>query len=82
MGLLDFLFRRHSPESVVSLAQLREKLRRGHRVILVETLAEHAFRKGHLPGAVNMPRSKVAELAPMLLPDKGADIIVYCKSRT
>jgi rhodanese-related sulfurtransferase len=32
----------------------------------------------HLPGAVNLPPGRVAELAPRLLPDKDAEIVVYC----
>ena len=76
MGLFD----KHGP--TVSLDELRARMQRGDKFVLVEALADHAYRKGHLPGAVNLPRSKVDALAPSLLPDKGAEIIVYCKART
>lgn len=76
MGLSAF----HGP--IVSLDELRAKMQRGDTFVLVEALAEHAYRKGHLPGAMNLPRSKVDALAPSLLPDKGAEIIVYCRART
>ena len=49
---------------------------------LVETLPEAAFQKAHLPGAVNLPPDRLRGLAPRLLPDKGAPIIVYCASPT
>ena len=48
---------------------------RGDAFVLVETLPEEAFRRVHLPGAVNL--TDVGEI-PTLLPDKGAEIITYC----
>jgi rhodanese-related sulfurtransferase len=52
------------------------------RPIIVEALSEANFAKGHLPGAINMPRAKVRELAPKLIPDLGAQIVTYCKGPT
>jgi rhodanese-related sulfurtransferase len=66
----------------ISTAELVAKLERGDRFHLVESLAAAAFRKGHLPGAINLPRAKVAALAPSLLPDKDVEIVVYCRGRT
>ena len=48
---------------------------RGDEFVLVETLPEEAFRRVHLPGAVNL--TDMGEI-PALLPDKGAEIITYC----
>jgi hypothetical protein len=31
-----------------------------------------------LPGALNLPPGKTAEMAPDLLPDKNAEIVLYC----
>jgi rhodanese-related sulfurtransferase len=36
------------------------------------------YRKAHLPGAINIPHDRVDELAPRLLPDETAAIVVYC----
>ena len=66
----------------VSREELKAKMDRGERFTLVETLAEVAYQHAHLPGAINLPPERVRELAPRLLPDKGADIIVYCASPT
>ena len=62
--------------------ELKKKIDRGDHFKLVETLAEEKFHKGHLPGAVNLPPERITELAPTLLPDKSAEIIVYCASPT
>jgi rhodanese-related sulfurtransferase len=50
--------------------------------ILVEALPPRYFLEGHLPGAVHLPHDQVRALGPMLLPDKEADIVVYCASAT
>lgn len=61
---------------------LKEKIERGEEFHLVEALPESMYRQGHLPGAVNVPPPKVSELAPELLPDKSALIVVYCANPT
>jgi rhodanese-related sulfurtransferase len=62
--------------------ELKAKIDRGDPFTLVETLPEPAFRKAHLPGAVNLPPDRVRELASQVLPDKEAEIVVYCSSFT
>ncbi len=49
-------------------------------VTVVEALGQSYFEQGHLPGAVNIPHTEVAQLAPSLLPDKDAAIVVYCSN--
>lgn len=66
----------------VSREELKDKIDRGEAFTLVETLPEVAYKHEHLPGAINLPPDRVRELAPGLLPDKGAEIIVYCSSPT
>ena len=66
----------------VSRDELKGKMDRGESFTLVETLQEVAYKHEHLPGAVNLPPDRVRELAPTVLPDKGAEIIVYCSSPT
>jgi len=66
----------------ISRDELREKIDRGDSFVLVEILAPTTFHHAHLPGAINMPPDQVTELAAKLLPDKQADIVVYCASPT
>ena len=61
---------------------LKAKIDRRDNFSLVETLARTAYEHGHLPGAINLPPDRVTELALSLLPDKSADIVVYCGSPT
>lgn len=66
----------------ISRDELKQKIDRGDKFHLVETLAETAFHHAHLPRAINLPPDQVEELAPVLLPDKDAEIIVYCAKST
>ena len=62
----------------ISRDEIKSLLDRGAPVTLVEALPPSYYHEAHLPGALNLPHDQVAELAPSLLPDKHAAIIVYC----
>ena len=62
--------------------ELKAKMDRGDPIILLEVLAPQYYRHSHLPGALNLPPGKVAEMAPDLLPDKEAEIVLYCWDTT
>lgn len=64
--------------ATISRDDLKAKLDRGERVTIVEALPEPYYRKAHLPGAILLPHDQVDDLAPSLLPDKSAAIVVYC----
>ena len=60
--------------------ELKAKIDRGDDVVLVETLDPEYHEDAHLPGALNLPPDQIGELAPQILPDKDANIVVYCMS--
>jgi rhodanese-related sulfurtransferase len=68
--------------ATIEREELKRKMDAGEEFLLVETLAPVAYAHEHLPGAINLPPDRVRELAPNLLPDKSAEIIVYCSSPT
>ncbi|HZN92369.1 MAG TPA: rhodanese-like domain-containing protein [Myxococcales bacterium] len=82
MGLLARLRRLFGGRSGVPHISTEELRDANPRPVLVEALNANAYSKGHLPGAINIPRAKVQELAPTLIPDLGAAIVTYCKSPT
>ncbi len=65
----------------ISREELKGKLDRGEGVVVVETLGPAYYEDAHLPGAINIPHTEVDELAPKLLPDKAAQVVVYCSYR-
>ncbi len=66
--------------ATISREDLKAKLDRGDDFSLVETLPEKQYRHTYLPSAINLPPGRVRELTPEVLPDKDADIVVYCGS--
>ena len=66
--------------ATISRQDLQAKINRHDKFSLVETLAADHFRQGHLPGAINLPPDQVHDHASRVLPDKGAEIVVYCGS--
>jgi rhodanese-related sulfurtransferase len=62
----------------ISRDELKAKMDRGEDFVLVDTMPKRYYRHSHLPGAINLPADQVRERAPELLPDRDAEIIVYC----
>jgi len=52
------------------------------KATLAEALPEKYWRDWHLPGAKHLPHDQVRQLAPDVLPDLDAEIVVYCASST
>lgn len=65
----------------LSLDAVRVRLDLG-RVTLIEALPARYFEAGHLPGAININHDEIGEKAPHLLPDREAELIVYCSGET
>lgn len=72
------------PEELATIGrdELKKKIDNKDYFFLVETLAPEYYNHAHLPGAVNLPPDRVRELAPGVLPEKTADIVVYCAKFT
>ena len=66
----------------ISAQELAESLSGERPPQLAEILGPEYFASGHLPGAINLPLEGFAENALRLLPDKQADIVVYCHHGT
>ena len=71
-----------TPVNTISRDELKSKLNRREKFTLLETLPKNAYEHAHIPTAKNLPPGEVKTLAPTLLPDKNAEIIVYCGSPT
>ena len=62
----------------ISRDELYEKVQRGDAFFLFEVLPRMYWRKHHLPGARSLPLEDVESTVPTLVPDKRAEIVVYC----
>ena len=70
--------RGHDGVAQITRDELRARVEQGPPLVLLETLPVGYWRKAHLPGAGNLPPDQVRALAPSLVPDKRAEIVVYC----
>ena len=66
---------------IVGLEELKQKLEsggNGHPLVVVDCREQDEYRAGYIPGAVHIPRGFLEMQAEQKLPDKRAEIIVYC----
>ena len=66
----------------ITREEIEEKLQRRDEFTIVDVLAPEGYAQAHLPTAINIPADRVSKLAPTELPDRTADIVVYCASPT
>ena len=66
----------------ITLAELKSRLASAVPPTLLEALPQRYYAQKHLPGARLFPHDQVEQLAPRVVPDKNAEIVVYCASRT
>ena len=64
----------------LTLEQLNARRSINPALVLAEALPEKYYRDGHLPGARHLPHDQVTELAAQVLPERAAEIVVYCAS--
>jgi rhodanese-related sulfurtransferase len=64
--------------STISRDQLRAKIDARDDFHLFEVLPEPYYRKNHLPGAIHLPPNEVAETVERMVPQRDAEIVVYC----
>lgn len=61
----------------ISPEDLNEHLAHAPNAILIDVLSHGAFRKQHIPGAINVPLDQVEEIIPTITA-KNQQLIVYC----
>jgi Rhodanese-like domain len=61
----------------VSGEELRRRLNDASLTIL-DVLPAESYAAGHIPHALSLPLQTIARRAPELLPDRSAEIIIYC----
>lgn len=62
----------------IGRAELKEMIDRGDTFALFEVLPRMYWRKHHLPGAHSLPLDELGEIVPRLVPDRSAEIVLYC----
>jgi molybdopterin/thiamine biosynthesis adenylyltransferase/rhodanese-related sulfurtransferase len=66
----------------ISLDDLKKRTESGKSPLLVDVREKDEFKAGFIPGAVHVPRGFLEMQAEQKLPDKAAEIVVYCAGGT
>jgi len=64
----------------ITREEIKEKYDTQEPMVIIEALPKKYYEAEHLPSAINIPHDEIKTLAPDLLPDKDAFIVVYCAS--
>lgn len=65
----------------ISYQELRKRLR-DPRLHVVDALVPESYRVEHIAGAINLPLADIERQASVLLPDRNAEIAIYCAKFT
>ncbi|MCL2455991.1 MAG: rhodanese-like domain-containing protein [Defluviitaleaceae bacterium] len=64
----------------ITALEAREMMRKYPNAIILDVRTPDEFATGKIPGAILLPDYTIRERAHMILPDKTALILVYCRS--
>ena len=71
----------HADAQEISREELRGRLG-DPSLTIVDVLPAASFKAAHIPGALSIPLEEITSRAPDLLPDRAAEIVVYCGKLT
>ena len=61
-----------------NVPEVKKRMDRGDKFILVDVREESEYAKDHLPGAVHMGKGVIERDIEMRVPDLNAEMILYC----
>jgi rhodanese-related sulfurtransferase len=71
-----------APESdEISREELHRRLR-DSSLVVVDVLSKDIYDSGHIPSAINLPLDEITTHAAEALPNRAAEIAVYCGAFT
>ena len=64
----------------ITAAEAKQKMAANPQAVVLDVRTAEEYREKHIPKAVLLPLAEVKEKAAVVLPDKNAEILVYCRS--
>lgn len=64
----------------ITAAEAKQKMAANPQAVVLDVRNADEYREKHIPQAVLLPLAEVKEKASAVLPDKNAEILVYCRS--
>jgi rhodanese-related sulfurtransferase len=79
-GPMDFVNAAKAKITEVSAEQVKADLDAGKKFILLDVRSKEEFEAGHLPYAKNVSRGLLEFMIGKAIPDRNAEIILYCRT--
>lgn len=64
----------------INNTELEQRIAAGDAPLILDVRTADEYAAGHLPGAINIPHTELAERLAELPTDRGAEIAVHCQS--
>ena len=77
-GFLKLVNDAKSRVKETNVAEVKKRLDAGEKFVLVDTREGNEWARGHLPGAVHLCKGIIERDIEAAVPDKSAEIILYC----
>ena len=61
-----------------NVTQIKQRMDRGEKFVLVDVREDNEWAKGHIPGAVHMGRGILERDVETKYPDKATELVLYC----
>ena len=66
--------------TIITQEEAKRIMDSGESYVLLDVREQEEFDAGHIPDAILIPHTQITERAEEMLPDKSAQILVYCRS--
>ncbi|MCU1305757.1 MAG: moeZ 1, partial [Acidobacteriaceae bacterium] len=77
-GFLNIVNDAKSRVAETNVEEVKKRMDRGEKFTLVDVREDNEWDKGHLPGAVHLSKGVIERDIEAAVPDKNAEIILYC----
>ncbi|MCU1285532.1 MAG: moeZ 1 [Acidobacteriales bacterium] len=77
-GFLNIVKDAKSRVPETNVEEVKQRLDSGEKLTLVDVREDNEWAKGHLPGAVHLSKGIIERDIESAVPDKNAEIILYC----
>ena len=64
----------------ITQEQAKERMTKNPKAIILDVRTPQEYKDGHIGKAINVPNEDINTTPPKELPDKNAEILVYCRS--
>lgn len=64
----------------ISAKEAKARMDSGDAAVILDVRTPGEFAEKHIPGAISLPNETIGNQPPAELPDRNAEILVYCRS--